>query len=210
MRRWQGLQAVLLPRRMVSWRFVAHLHFNIVWVNMRYIPGNLTRDWTRYLKVAHIQMLCGLQSLNICFNITRRRQAINGDNDAVEAEAGWFNGIMRFRMLDLRQLTVIASDDVQILRKFNPDPSTVSIQNVRFTAIEKRGIANRIVGRLTDPQGAANFQAEGATRHAANEAIPYMKRAAVRVEKRHKGDAEQEATKVLEELFDTAVQTRGG
>jgi len=113
---------------------------------------------------------------------------------------------MRFRKLDLRQLTVIASDDVQILRKFNPDPSTVGIQNVRFTAIEKRGIANRIVGRLTDPQGAANFQAEGATRQAANEAIPYMKRAAVRAEKRHKGDAEQEATKVLEELFDTAVQ----
>lgn len=116
-------------------------------------------------------MLCGLQSLNICFNITRRRQAINGDNDAVEVDAGWFNGIMRFRMLDLRQLTVIASDHVQILRKFNPDPSTVSIQNVRFTAIEKRGIANRIVGRLTDPQGAANVQAEGATRHAATEAI---------------------------------------
>jgi len=35
--------------------------------------------------------------VNICFNITRRRQAINGDNDAVEADAGWFNRIMRFR-----------------------------------------------------------------------------------------------------------------
>ncbi len=37
-----------------------------------------------------------------------------------------------------------------------------------------------------------------------------MKQAAVRAEKRHKGDAEQEATKVLEELFDTAVQALGG
>lgn len=152
---------------------VAHLHLNIIWDNFRYISGNLTKDWTRHLKVAHIQMLRGLQTLNICFNITKRRQAIIVDNDIATAEAcaGWFDGIMRFRMLDLRQLTVIVSDDVQLLQQLNPRAFAANIQDVRFTAAEKRGMANQITGRLTDPQGASNFQAEEATRHAANKAL---------------------------------------
>lgn len=183
---------------------LAHLHFNIKWDNMRYITGNLTKDWTRHLKVAHIQMLRGLQTLNICFNITRPRQAIIGDNDTAEAGAGWFDGIMRFRMLDLRQLTVIVSDDVQVLCPLHQLISAPSVQDTRFTAAEKRGLANRIAGRLTDPQGAANFWAEEATRHAANKAI-YNERAAVRAEKRHKAEAEQAATEVLEEIVDAAV-----
>ncbi len=93
-------------------------------------------------------------------------------------------------MLNLRQLIAIVSDDVERLREMHPAADAVAIRDMRFTAVEKRSIANRMMTRLMDPQGAANFRAEEEARHAANRALR-AEWAAYREKTRRKAAAEQ-------------------
>ena len=152
---------------------LARLHLGTTWADG---SRSAKRPYTicgRHLKVAHIQTLRGLKTLNLCFNIITRIKlsTLHGvDPLALKVRAKWYEPVMRFRCLDLRNVTVVVTDDVRRIRRHLVPNSLFDEQSERLTADRKRAIAQHIMSRLTNPQGAAEFAAEEAVSHAANKA----------------------------------------
>ena len=172
------------------------------------MPSSRRNEWTQHLKVLSLKMLKSLATLHLSFNITARRPLIcprDHPIDDVVSTADWFAAFMRFRLSALKTLTVMISDDVVNMRASRSRFGlTLDDTTDRFSAPQKRQIAQSLIARINDPQGAATFWAEEATKHAANVA----KRAAEKVtrDKRRRQDQVDQATaQAVEEIANEGV-----
>ena len=168
-------------------------------------PFRRSSEWVRQLKVSTLKILTNLTTLHLSFNITFPRtmfRVADNNPDRLLTHAEWFTAFMRFRMSSLKTLTVIISDDVQKLRGhilgWKP---TFDDATERFSAQQKRQIAQNLIALINDPQGAAAFWAEEATKHTANVA----KRAADKAARDERRGREQAAAQAVEEVADEGV-----
>ena len=119
--------------------------------------------WGKGLKLPHLNMLRGVQTLHLCIN--QKFECVAGvvfGNDSAEeaveiAQNADMESILRLRTLEVRHVTVIVSDEAEKLEKLGRSAH-------RWTVEKKNKYAESIRVQLMDPAGAelVKTQAESA------------------------------------------------